>query len=268
MKKRDGNLLNIVLRIYLVFALFFLFAPILVTIAFSFNSDRFPSLPWRGFSLCWYEQLFAYPVLMTPLKNSFLVGIAVSLTAIILGFAGAYGLRHARFRWKNIYLLGMMSPLAVPWMLLGLGLLIFFSRLNIPKSLFTVWISHLVFCAPLAMVIINTRLNTIPKSMEEAASDLGASHWQTLVKVLLPQSLPGIVAAALLTFTLSFDEFIISWFVSGFSETLPVRIFAMMRSGTNPTLNAIGSIVFFISITFTVVAQFFIRSKNAPGGES
>lgn len=254
------------LRIYLAVALFFLFAPILVTIAFSFNSDRFSSLPWRGFTLHWYERLIQYPVLLTPLKNSILVGIAVSLAAVVLGFTGAYGLRHRNFRLKNLYLLAMMSPLAVPWMLLGLGLLILFSYLGLKQSLFTVWISHLVFCAPLALVIINTRLNTISKSLEEAASDLGANHLQILVKILLPQALPGIIASALLTFTLSFDEFIIAWFVSGFSETLPVRIFSMMRSGTNPTLNAIGSIVFLISITLTVVAQFLIRSKEQELG--
>lgn len=251
---------------YLGAVLLFLFAPILVTIAFSFNNDRFSSLPWRGFTLKWYESLLEYPVLLTPLQNSIIVGVAVSLAAVTLGFMGAYGLRHHDFRWKNIYLLGMMSPLAVPWMLLGLGLLMFFARIGLRQSLFTVWISHLVFSAPLALVIINTRLKTIPKSLEEAAADLGASHLQTMWKVVLPQTLPGIIAAALLSFTLSFDEFIIAWFVSGFSETLPVRIYAMMRSGTNPTLNAIGSIVFIISITLTVVAQFLIRSREKELG--
>lgn len=256
------------LWVYLTVALLFLFAPILVTIVFSFNDDRFASMPWRGFTFRWYEQIMEYPVLLTPLQNSILVGIAVSLSAVVLGFLGAYGLRHNRFRWKNTYLLAMMSPLAVPWMLLGLGLLILFSRLGLRQSLFTVWISHLVFSAPLALVIINARLNTIAKSLEEAAADLGASHFRTIVRVLLPQALPGIIAAALLTFTLSFDEFIIAWFVSGFSETLPVRIYSMMRSGTNPTLNAIGSIVFSISITLTVIAQFLIRSRERGLGGS
>lgn len=251
---------------YLLIVLLFLFAPILVTIIFSFNEDRFASLPWRGFTLKWYEQLIEFPVLLSPLQNSIILGIAVSVSAVILGFLGAYGLRHIKFRWKNIYLLGMMSPLAVPWMLMGLGLLIFFSRLGFRQSLLTVWISHLVFSAPLALVIINARLNTLSRTLEEAAADLGASHFQTITKVLLPQALPGIIAAALLTFTLSFDEFIIAWFVSGFSETLPVRIFSMMRSGTNPTLNAIGSIVFLISITLTVVAQFLMRSREGNVG--
>lgn len=262
----SDKVINRIFWVYLVAVLLFLFAPILVTIAFSFNRDRFSSLPWRGFTLSWYENLIRYPVLLAPLRNSVIVGIAVSLAAVTLGFMGAYGLRHTKFRWKNIYLLGMMSPLAVPWMLLGLGLLMFFARLGLRQSLFTVWISHLVFCAPLALVIINTRLDTISKSLEEAAADLGASHLQTIARVILPQALPGIIAAALLTFTLSFDEFIIAWFVSGFSETLPVRIYAMMRSGTNPTLNAIGSIVFTISITLTVVAQLLIRSKERELG--
>lgn len=247
---------------YLFAMLLFLFSPILVTIAFSFNDNRFGVLPWRGFTLRWYEQIIEFPVLLGPLQNSILVGIAVSLTAVVLGFLGAYGIRHYSFRWNNLFLLGMMSPLAVPWMLLGLGLVIFFASIGLRQSLITVWISHLVFGAPLALVIINARLNTISKSLEEAAADLGASQLQTIVKILIPQALPGIIAAMLLTFTLSFDEFIIAWFVSGFSETLPVSIYSMMRSGTNPTINSIGSIVFSMSITLTVLAQFLIRSRG------
>lgn len=250
------------LRVYLGMALLFLFAPILVTIAFSFNQDRFVSLPWRGFTLNWYQQLFRSSDLLVPLRNSVLVGIAVALGAVVLGFLGAYGLRHGKFRGKNLFLLWMISPLAVPWMLLGLGLLILFTWLGLPRNLVTVWISHLVFSAPLALVIINTRLNTVPKSLEEAAWDLGASHLTTVTRVLLPQAGPAILAAALLTFTLSFDEFIIAWFVSGFTKTLPIQIFNLVRSGINPTINAVGTIVFTLSIILTVTAQLALRRTD------
>lgn len=250
---------ELVLRLYLGLAVLFLFTPIIVTIAFSFNSDRFSSLPWRGFTLHWYEQLLRRPALLVSLKNSALVGVGVAAAAVVLGFLGAYGLRHGKFRGKNLLLLGMISPLAVPWMLLGLGLLILFSRLGIKQSLLTVWISHLVFSAPLALVLINTRLNTVPRTLDEAAWDLGASHLQTITRVLAPQAMPGIIAAALLVFTLSFDEFIIAWFVCGFSETLPVYIYGMIRSGINPTINAIGAVVFTISIILTIFGQLALR---------
>ncbi|MGI5839235.1 MAG: ABC transporter permease [bacterium] len=247
------------LRIYLGLTLLFLFAPILVTIAFSFNSDRFSSLPWRGFSLHWYAQMLSRLDLLTALRNSAVVGVGVAAAAVLLGCLGAYGLRHSKIRGKNLLLLGMISPLAVPWMLLGLGLLILFTRLGIRQSLLTVWISHLVFSAPLSLVLINTRLNTVPKSLDEAAWDLGASHLQTILRVIIPQALPGIIAAGLLVFTLSFDEFIISWFVCGFSQTLPVYIYGMIRSGINPTINAIGTVVFTVSIALTIIAQLTLR---------
>ncbi|PWM26054.1 MAG: ABC transporter permease [Oscillospiraceae bacterium] len=247
--------------LYLVLAMLFVLGPILVTIAFSFNVDRFSSLPWRGFTLEWYQKMLSNEDILYSLRNSVLLGVCVSLTAVLLGFTGSYGLRHWKSRWKGAYLLASVSPLAVPWTLMGLALLIFFNRINLPMSILTVWISHVVFTAPLALTIIDARMKTIPKSMENAAWDLGASSLQTMVLVILPQTLPAIIAAALLTFTISFDEFIIAWFVCGFDQTLPVYIYSVIRSGVSPTINAIGTVVFCISITLVSVAQVLQRKK-------
>jgi spermidine/putrescine transport system permease protein len=251
------------LGLYLVAAFVFILTPIVTTLIFSFNADRFSSLPWRGFTLGWYARLIEYPELWVPLQNSLVVAFAVSLTSAVLGFAAAYALVNSRFRGQDALVLALISPLAVPWILLGLGLLLFLSRLGLGNTLTAVWLSHTVFAAPLATVVIRARLSGMRKSFEEAAWDLGCNRLRAIWEVVLPAALPGVMAAILLTFTLSFDEFILAWFVCGFEETLPVKIWSMMRSGTNPTINAIGAIVFSVSITMTVVAQFLMRRRTA-----
>lgn len=247
--------------LYLALALLFIMGPILVTVAFSFNLDRFSSLPWKGFTLQWYERMFSNDEIMQSLLNSVILGVCVSLTSVLLGFAGAYGLRHWKSKIKAPFLLFSISPLMIPWTLLGLALLIFFNRLGLSKSLFTVWISHIVFTSPIALTIINSRMETIPKNMDNAAWDLGAGSIRTMFYVILPQTVPALISAALMTFTISFDEFIIAWFVCGFDKTLPVYIYSVIRSGVNPTINAIGTVVFVISISLITAAQLLQRKR-------
>ncbi len=255
---------RLLLTAYLCLVMLFLFSPIIVTIVFSFNLDRFSSLPWRGFTLTWYERLFSNTDMLDALKNSLVVGLAVGALSVVLGFCGAYGLRNWNARRKNLFMLAMISPLAVPWMLLGLGILVFLNNIGLQRSLLAVSIGHTVFAAPLAMMIIDARLATLPRSLEEAAWDLGANRIRAVWEVIVPQAFPGVASAFLLTFTLSFDEFIIAWFLSGFDVTLPVKIWGMMRSGVNPTLNAIGAIVFVISISLTALSQVILRHKEVP----
>jgi spermidine/putrescine transport system permease protein len=176
---------------------------------------------------------------------------------------GAYGLRTYKLKAENLFIGFMSGPLTVPGLLLGLALLIFLnSILSLRNSLFSVIISHTVFCGPFAMFIIRARLRTISATLEEAAWDLGAGAWQTIREILLPLSAPGLIAALLLTFTLSFDEFIISWFVCGFQETLPVRVWNMMRGGIKPTINAVGSIVIALSISCLLMGEYFMQKKS------
>lgn len=248
---------------YVGLAYLFIFSPLFTTVAFSFNQDRFASLPWRGFTLKWYRQLFASSALMDALWNSVMVGVAVGLTAAVLGFLGAYGLHKLTGgRGSGLLSLVLLSPLAVPWLLLGLGLLIFLNSLGVPRSLVNVWIGHSVFAIPLAVMVIQSRLQTLPPRLEEAALDLGASRFRALWHVVLPLALPGVAAAFLLSFTLSFDEFIMAWFLTSFDVTLPVQIWTMVRSGINPTINAVGALVFVFSITLTVVAQWLLTARR------
>jgi spermidine/putrescine transport system permease protein len=257
---------TVLLRGYMVAAYLFLFTPILVVVVFSFNADRFLALPWRGFTWMWYESAVRNPDLLLSLRNSVLVGTAVGATSLALGFPAAYALARGRGRWRDLYLVAVLSPLAVPWILLGLGLLVFFSSVGIPKSLVTVWISHTVFAAPLAALVIRGRLQTIRLSYEEAAWDLGASRSRALWEVVVPLAAPALASAFLMTFTLSFDEFIIAWFVSGFARTLPLRIWSMMQSGVDPSISATGALVFLVSMTGSVAAYLLQRRKVETEG--
>ncbi len=261
--RRKQSLSSLTLKFYIALVFTFLFLPIAVIILFSLNSGRYPSFPLRGFTFKWYRELIHDSGLLGSVKNSIIVASTVSFISTIFGFMGAYALRTYKLKLENLFLGFMAAPLTVPTLLLGLALLIFLnSFLSIQNSLFSVIISHTVFCAPFAMFIIRARLHNIRPTLEEAAWDLGASRWQTVWELILPLSAPGLIAALLLTFTLSFDEFIIAWFVSGFQPTLPVKIWTMMRGGVKPTINAIGAIVFIFSMSFLLVGEYFIGKKS------
>jgi len=250
------------LKFYVILAFVFLFLPIAVIIIFSLNSGRYPSFPLQHFTLKWYSELMQDLRLLDSVKNSIIVASTVSFISTILGFMGAYALRSYKLKGENLFLGFMAAPLTVPTLLLGLALLIFLNHfLSLQNSLLSVIMSHTVFCAPFALFIIRARLRSINATLEEAAWDLGAGRWQTVRELILPLSAPGLIAALLLTFTLSFDEFIIAWFVSGFQPTLPVKIWTMMRGGIKPTINAIGAIVFIFSMSILFIGEYFLGKK-------
>jgi spermidine/putrescine transport system permease protein len=252
-----------VLKLYVILAFGFLFLPIAVIIVFSLNSGRYPSFPLQDFTFKWYQELMLDSKLLGSVKNSLIVAAAVSLLSTVLGFMGAYALRSYKLKAENFFLGFMAAPLTVPTLLLGLALLIFLNNfLSLQNSLLSVIVSHTVFCAPFALFIIRARLRSIRTSLEEAAWDLGAGRWQTVKELILPLCAPGLIAAVLLTFTLSFDEFIIAWFVSGFQPTLPVKIWTMMRGGIKPTINAIGAIVFIFSMSILLIGEYFLGNKS------
>ncbi|MCC6313217.1 MAG: ABC transporter permease [Thermomicrobiales bacterium] len=253
---------NTILVVYLVFFFAFLFLPILMAVESSFNADRFVGLPWKGFTLAWYRGVLETPDLLPSLQRSVIVGLAVATTSVTLGFLGAYALTRVSFPGKDAYVMAVISPIAVPWVLLGLGFVIYFDSIGIPRSLWAVWISHTVFAAPLALVLIRTRIAAIPPSYQAAARDLGASPLRAIIEVVLPLSAPALIAAFLVTFTLSFDEFILAWFVSGFDITLPVQIWTMIRTGLTPTVSAIGVIIFAISISLTVASELLLQRHS------
>jgi spermidine/putrescine transport system permease protein len=262
---RDGQrrieargVLIAVLGLYLLFV----YVPMFMVAVSAFNLNRLAALPWRGFTLQWFGNIVSEPGLLDALRNSLVVGVAVAVTATTLGALAAYGLRRREFRGQGIVFAFLASPLAVPWVLLGLGFLIFFNAVGVPQGLLAVWVAHTTFAAPLAFMLIRPSVNALAANLEEAASDLGATASQTLLNVILPLLVPSLVAAGLLTFTLSLDEFIMAWFVSGFDYTLPVRIWSSLKQGISPSISAISLIMLCVSMSALVVALALYRRRT------
>ncbi len=255
--------------IWLALAYAFLFLPLAVLVIFSFATNKFPALPIRGFSFEWYEKLWNDGTLIKALGNSLLVSPAAATVATILGFFAAYAVSRFEFRGKALLSAFFAMPILIPPLILGVAFLGLLARMQLSGTLTAVFITHVVLITAPAMVIIQLRLAQMPRAIEEAAWDLGASEWQAMRKVVLPFALPGILGGWLLAFTFSFDEFMIAWFVSGFDPTLPVGVYSVLVAVIDPSLNAIGTIVFGISALVLVGIEIllFKYAFKAEDGE-
>ncbi len=261
MKGRD---LAIVL--YLTAAIVFIFLPVAILVQYSFQDGLVPVPPFRGASLRWYEKMLANRKLMEALGNSVAVGAASSALATLLGFLAAYGLARGRPRRAARLQFGLMAPLTVPYIIIGLGLLNAFGALGIGRSLATVGIGHVVINLPLCFAIIYSQLGEHQAKIERAAHDLGAGDLQALVLVTVPMLWPTLAAAFFIAFTLSWDEFVIAFLLSKFDVTLPVVMWNMLNSGLNPQLNAVGTLVFAISTGLVGVVVLLLSRRGRRGG--
>lgn len=243
----------------------FVFAPIAASFVFSLNADRFPTLPLGGFSLQWYERIWADAAVWQAFRSSFIVALSTGLLATAMGFGAAYTDYRYRFVGKNLYLAVALLPPTVPVVILGLSMLAFLSRIALSGELYSVVIAHAVLCTPFAMAVIRLRFSQMDPALEAAAWNLGASRWRAMRHVVLPFAFPSIVSALFLTMAVSFDEYAIAWFVSGLHETVPIRILSILQGSVSPEINAIGGIVFTVSICLVVLAQVVhARSRVQP----
>ncbi len=263
-----GRLIAWALRAYVVLALGFVFAPILSSFVFSFNASRFPSLPWTGFSTQWYAAVLHDAEVGAGLRNSLAVGAAVAVIATFLGFATAYTDHRYRFPLKPVYLALAFLPPTIPVIILGLAMLVLLSRTGLSGELHSVIIAHVVYAAPFAMALIRLRLSQMDPNLEAAAWNLGASPWRAMRNVVLPFAWPAILAALSLTMAVSFDEYAVAWFVSGFHETLPVRILVLLQREVSPRVNAVGSIVFLVTMSLVVIAQVILMARRPAAARS
>lgn len=235
----------------------FIFAPIVFSVIFSFNSDRFPTIPLGSFSTEWYAAIFADDEIWEAARNSVIVSLSTSVIATLLGFCTAYSDYRYRFRFKGPYLALILLPPTIPLIIMALAMLAWLSWIGASGQIWSVIIAHSVLTAPFAMAIIRLRLNQIDPNLEAAAWNLGASEWSALGNVILPFCRPAIISAACLTAAVSFDEFAVAWFVSGLNKTVPVVILEIVQGNIDPRVNAIGSLVFLTSMTLVIVAQVF-----------
>jgi spermidine/putrescine transport system permease protein len=243
----------------------FILLPVVVLVLFSFQGGRLPIPPFDGPSLHWYRELFADPGPMDALVNSIIVGLASSATATLIGFLAAYGLARFRLRAAGFLRALIIAPLAVSYLIIGLGLLIMFNAVGLPKSLFAAGIGHVVINMPLCFAIIYSQMGDHLLNIERAARDLGARDWQVLLLVTAPLLWPAIFAGFFLSLTFSWDEFIISFLLTRFEVTLPIEIWNMLRSGLSPKTNAAGTLVFFVSIVLVLLLEIIVFWRRRSG---
>jgi spermidine/putrescine transport system permease protein len=263
------NLIRFGGRFYTLSVIAIILAPLVASLIFSFNADRFPSLPLKGFTLEWYVLTFTDPLVLDSLKRSFMVAIPVGLVSTALGFAAAYSDYRYSFRGKSFFILLMLLPPTIPAVIMGLAMLSYLSRVDLAGNVYSIFICHVVTGLPFAMALIRLRLAQMDPSLEQAAWNLRASSLQSLRYVVIPFCAQSLIAAFLITTAVSFDEFAVAWFVSGLEETVPVRVLVFLQGQVSPRINAIGTAVFATSILLVVLAMAFsglgktIRSKPA-----
>ena len=257
-----GRGLNIALGLYVVLIFVFVFAPIIFSLIFSFNSQRFPTIPLGEFSTEWYVKIFNDEDVWKAVRNSLIVSTSTAVLATLLGFCTAYTDFRYNFRFKGPYLALILLPPTIPLIIMALAMLAWLSRIGMSGQLWSIILAHSVLTAPFAMAIIRLRLHQMDPDLEAAAWNLGGSEWQAMRHVILPFCAPAIVSALCLTAAVSFDEFAVAWFVSGLNKTVPIVILEIVQGNIDPTVNAIGTFVFLTSMTLVVLAQLVFLSRQ------
>ena len=265
MRKNPVGLLNI----YAVGFVALLYGPLVLLVLFSFNNSIYVAFPLKGATVRWYAALFDYPGLLSALWNSISVAVPVSITCTALGLLAAKALTGTSIPGRKPIIGLIMVPLVVPFIILGIALLTMVRKtLGLPLSLWTVGASHLLVCLPFSVLVLLSRFEGFDRSLEEASLDLGESAWMTFWRVTFPLVLPGVVSSLLLSFTASFDEFLLAFFLSGDKPTLPIYIWSQLRFPQKlPGVLALGSCIFTFSFSLVVLAERF-RRKGTPGQHS
>ncbi|QPC98409.1 ABC transporter permease [Qipengyuania soli] len=245
----------------------FLYAPLLVLMIFSFNDSK-RNVVWRGFTTKYYEKALNNDTLVEALLNSLTIAALATLASLVIGSMAAIMLWRFRFPWKGAVDGTISLPIIVPEICLGVAMLIFFAWIEWPNNLIwplnlgAITIAHITFCFPFVTMVVRSRLASFNKEEEEAAKDLGASDWQAFKDVLLPHMRPSLVAGALLAFTLSLDDFVITFFTSGPDTiTFPVKVYSMVRFSVTPEVNAASTILIVLTVVLTAVAL-RLQGKN------
>jgi spermidine/putrescine transport system permease protein len=240
------------------FNLGFLYLPILVLLVFSFNASRFAAT-WQGFSWQWYGQLIENSALHAAAWNSLVVAVVSTVVATVLGIPAALGLERLARRSQHVLSSMFLLPLVIPEVMMGVSLLLFFVMIGMPLGLTTVMLGHTAFNLPIVIVIVRAKLRRLDPRLQEAAADLGASPWQVFCLVTLPLLRPAIFGAVLMAFTVSLDDFIVTFFVAGpGATTLPLKVYSMIKSGVSPEINALSALLVLLSmglVAFSLLLQ-------------
>jgi spermidine/putrescine transport system permease protein len=230
----------------------FLYVPLVIVVVYSFNDSRL-NAEWVGFTLDWYRTLFAHDEMLTAAGNSLLIGLTASLVSTVLGTMA--GVAMYRYRLRLLPML-VLAPIAIPEILMGVSLLIFFVLLNFTLGLLSVALAHIAFCIGFVAIVVRSRLAGMDESLTEAARDCGATPWEAFRHVTLPLIMPGVIAGALMAFTLSIDDFVITFFTAGAGTvTLPLQIYSMIKIAVTPEVNAVSTLLMLLTLMLIVIAS-------------
>jgi len=251
-----------------------MYVPIALVIVYSFNASRLNSV-WSGFSLSWYRKLFRDRAIFEALRNSLVLALSSSLSAALIGTLGAVGMEWEKLKSKTRPALNQgrphlrpvveylsILPIMIPEIILGMVLLAFFSLLGLPPGMLTLILAHSCFCVPYVYLLVKARLAGLDRSYSEAARNLGADSWHSFRDIMLPLIMPAVISGILLSFAMSFDDVIISIFVTGpHTNTLPIRIYTQIKTGVTPKTNALCSLLFVITVLLCILSMAVLRSK-------
>lgn len=240
-------------KIYMCLVYLFLYAPIIVLMAYSFNESKTRG-KWTGFSFKWYLELFKDRDILGALKNTLTIAIITTIIAVIIGTFAAVGIMEFSNKKKKFLLAINEIPVLNPDIVIAVGLMVMFTAMKINFGMSTLIISHIVFTTPYVILSILPKLKTMDRNLSEAAMDLGANPMQTLFLVIIPEIKQGILAGAMMAFTLSIDDFVISFFTKGQGlNTISTTVYSMARKGINPTINAMSTIMFIVTLVLLVI---------------
>lgn len=242
----------------------FLYLPIIILVVFSFNASRLNAV-WTGFTFKWYGQLFQNGDILQSAKNSLIIAAFSTAFSTVIGTMTALVMHRRRFGGKALLEGILYIPVIIPEIVMGISLLALFALFKVPLGLVTMTIAHIAFSISFVVITVRARLDGFDLALEEAAQDLGANEWQTFRLITFPIIMPGILAGALMAFTLSIDDFIVSYFVAGpGSTTLPLRIYSMLKFGVTPEVNALSTIILMSTLTL-IVAHERSKGRSADG---
>jgi ABC-type spermidine/putrescine transport system permease subunit II len=263
---RSARTVRRLLAAWFATMLVFLYLPIVFLVIFSFDESATPGLPITGFTLHWYEVMLDNTVLLGALANSVFIAAIVAVLATAIGTMAAFYLVRGGIRYPNAVRIAFTMPIMIPGVLIGVALLIFFARVvDIPLSLGTVIIGHLVFTVPFVVLIVSARLQGFDRSLEWAAADLGATPRRAIRHVVLPLIAPAVIAGALISVTLSIDEFVITWFTVGPQATLPTYIYTQIKFGVSPEVNAVATVILVSTLGLLLLAGLINRGRRLTG---
>jgi spermidine/putrescine transport system permease protein len=230
----------------------FLYLPLVIVVVYSFNNSKL-NAEWVGFTLDWYDKLFHNEEMLAAAGNSLTIALTASLVSTVLGTMAGVAMYRYKLRLLPVLVL---TPIAIPEILMGVSLLIFFVLLNVTLGLVSVALAHIAFCIGFVAIVVRSRLAGMDESLTEAARDCGATPWNTFRYVTLPLIMPGVIAGALMAFTLSIDDFVITFFTAGAGTvTLPLQIYSMIKIAVTPEVNAVSTLLMLLTLALIIIAS-------------